>query len=486
MLRRIATLVAVAAVIAPAFVRANEWEEDYSDQWRDDSAPPSDDYPVSVDVDASASVTFDTFQGALSPYGEWVVAGSYGRVWRPHVAAGWRPYYYGRWEWTNEGWLWVSDEPWGWAAYHYGRWNHDPYYGWVWVPGYQWAPAWVSWRYSGDVVGWAPLAPGVSVYVSVTPFVDTWWTFVPCNNFAAVPVYRVAYAPELRRGATSTRPLPRPARPAVRRDPAAPWLRRSGVGPSPRTSSSGSDARWRRCRVVAAPLPGCGALTPGRGRRLSPRGARPRQRTPPGPGWRPGVAVPQHSRPGPHPGTWQVVRPRAAHLPHGRRHSRRRQGSRFHARSRSPRRRRPLRAQDRTRSGDARRSRDSRGAGLDAAAHPGAADRVPPRPQPRPRPAPHAGRRRSPGSAGPGGARRARAVVLPSELPVGDGLRGTAGRSSQRSGRSGQEDVTRTVVFICRPVSRSRALMVRMPSTFTSKRISSRTSPARQGGCRRR
>ena len=31
-------------------------------------------------------------------------------------------------------------------------------YGWVWVPGYEWGPAWVSWRTGGDYVGWAPLA----------------------------------------------------------------------------------------------------------------------------------------------------------------------------------------------------------------------------------------------------------------------------------------------------------------------------------------
>jgi hypothetical protein len=31
--------------------------------------------------------------------------------------------------------------------------------GWVWVPGSQWAPAWVSWRKSSDYVGWAPLPP---------------------------------------------------------------------------------------------------------------------------------------------------------------------------------------------------------------------------------------------------------------------------------------------------------------------------------------
>ncbi len=30
---------------------------------------------------------------------------------------------------------------------------------WIWVPGYEWAPAWVSWRSSDDYVGWAPLPP---------------------------------------------------------------------------------------------------------------------------------------------------------------------------------------------------------------------------------------------------------------------------------------------------------------------------------------
>jgi hypothetical protein len=29
----------------------------------------------------------------------------------------------------------------------------------VWVPGYTWAPAWVSWRSNDDYVGWAPLPP---------------------------------------------------------------------------------------------------------------------------------------------------------------------------------------------------------------------------------------------------------------------------------------------------------------------------------------
>src|SRR5512138_199900 len=168
-------LLAAAALTASARADAQEWGDP------SEGAPPPAEYDVSVDL--NGTVTFDSFHGALAPYGEWVAVGNYGTVWRPRVAAGWRPYYYGRWEWTNEGWLWVSDEPWGWAAYHYGRWAYDGYYGWVWVPGYEWSPAWVTWRYSPDYIGWAPLGPGFSVYVTSYPINYAWWSFVPCHRF---------------------------------------------------------------------------------------------------------------------------------------------------------------------------------------------------------------------------------------------------------------------------------------------------------------
>jgi hypothetical protein len=35
------------------------------------------------------------------------------------------------------------------------------------VPGYQWAPAWVSWRYGGGYCGWAPLPPSTFVGVEI-------------------------------------------------------------------------------------------------------------------------------------------------------------------------------------------------------------------------------------------------------------------------------------------------------------------------------
>ena len=106
------------------------------------------------------------FDEPLTPYGRWVVVGSYGRCWCPNgVEAGWRPYCNGHWESTDAGWYWVSDEPWGWATYHYGRWVSDPDYGWAWVPQTQWAPAWVVWREGGGYSGWAPL--GVSARIGV-------------------------------------------------------------------------------------------------------------------------------------------------------------------------------------------------------------------------------------------------------------------------------------------------------------------------------
>ncbi len=108
----------------------------------------------------TTDVSFGVFYSSLDAYGEWIPVsqGLYG--WRPlRVMTGWRPYTFGRWVWTDDGWYWASDEPWAWAVYHYGRWHFDDYYGWIWIPGYDWAPAWVEWRVGGDYVGWAPLGP---------------------------------------------------------------------------------------------------------------------------------------------------------------------------------------------------------------------------------------------------------------------------------------------------------------------------------------
>jgi hypothetical protein len=108
-------------------------------------------------ADVSINFFYDNLGG-----GNWYEVSDYGYVWQPDIAlnASWRPYTDGYWAYTDQGWTWVSYEDFGWATYHYGRWARLSDYGWVWVPGYEWGPAWVSWRTGGDYVGWAPLPPG--------------------------------------------------------------------------------------------------------------------------------------------------------------------------------------------------------------------------------------------------------------------------------------------------------------------------------------
>lgn len=124
-----------------------------------------------AELEISASVSINAtadFYAPLTPHGGWVTVGSYGRCWRPaSVEVGWRPYCSGHWVWTDVGWYWESDEPWGWATYHYGSWVYEGAYGWVWVPGIEWAPAWVVWRTGGGYCGWAPCAPRGAVVANV-------------------------------------------------------------------------------------------------------------------------------------------------------------------------------------------------------------------------------------------------------------------------------------------------------------------------------
>jgi probable HAF family extracellular repeat protein len=124
---------------------------------------------------------YDLFYSRLSPEGSWIEAGNYGYCFRPRVARDWRPYRDGHWVWTDRGWYWDSNERFGWATYHYGRWIRIGGTGWCWVPGHQWAPAWVSWRESDEHVGWAPLPPeaDVSVNVSISSWSDSYYDIGP-------------------------------------------------------------------------------------------------------------------------------------------------------------------------------------------------------------------------------------------------------------------------------------------------------------------
>jgi hypothetical protein len=136
---------------------------------------------------AQAQEMMVEFRETLGAYGRWAEHPRWGGVWVPAGIPGdWRPYRSGHWVYTDEwGWYWVADEEWGWIAYHYGRWvfDRDLGLGWVWVPGTEWSPAWVSWRRGEEAIGWAPMPPD-EVYVSVQDEPDV-WVFVHAPDIIA-------------------------------------------------------------------------------------------------------------------------------------------------------------------------------------------------------------------------------------------------------------------------------------------------------------
>jgi hypothetical protein len=127
----------------------------------------------------------------LGGYGEWLQEPGFGTVWHPYVVADWGPFENGHWIWSDNGWAWVSYEPFGWLVYHYGYWYRDPRIGWFWLPGRIWSPACVEWYTFGDYCAWAPLPPpGYSWH-------DPWyghgfnvWFVVGVNHFADNEVWR--------------------------------------------------------------------------------------------------------------------------------------------------------------------------------------------------------------------------------------------------------------------------------------------------------
>jgi hypothetical protein len=127
-------------------------------------------------------LSYQSFYDQLSPYGSWINYPGYGYVWMPNAGPDFRPYSTnGNWIYTDAGWTWASNYSWGWAPFHYGRWFYEGGYGWMWMPGNEWAPAWVSWRGSGDYYGWAPMEPRVSVEVALNNYnpPSNYWNFVP-------------------------------------------------------------------------------------------------------------------------------------------------------------------------------------------------------------------------------------------------------------------------------------------------------------------
>ncbi len=144
------------------------------------------------------------FYTSLAPHGTWIEIGFGTPVWHPTMMRkSWAPYRHGQWIYTNYGWYWDSYEDFGYITYHYGRWYYDDYYGWIWIPDYEWAPAWVDWRYDDEYIGWAPLSPyalfdvSIGIYYNYDYYVSyNHWNYVQYNHFCVNNVYNYYVAPK--------------------------------------------------------------------------------------------------------------------------------------------------------------------------------------------------------------------------------------------------------------------------------------------------
>jgi hypothetical protein len=143
-------------VIVPAARADSPWDDPGRSYDRYGSWNPYDRYDAGYWPASDPYPEFDSLRG----HGRWSrVAGFHDPVWFPYVAASWRPYFYGHWVNTRFGMTWVSYEPWGDIPHHYGHWVYVDHYGWGWVPGWEYGPAWVTWGVVDGYIGWAPLPP---------------------------------------------------------------------------------------------------------------------------------------------------------------------------------------------------------------------------------------------------------------------------------------------------------------------------------------
>jgi hypothetical protein len=172
------------------------------------TAGPGTGYPADIggqqeygadmnDMNDMNDMDFNYMYNYLASYGNWIILAPYGYVWTPrNMGYRWQPYRDGHWVLTDDGWTWISHEEWGSIPFHYGRWGYDNYFGWFWVPGTVWGPAWVSWRWSSQYVGWAPLPPGVEFRAGMGftsysfKIPHRFWIFLQAPHFLDRDIYR--------------------------------------------------------------------------------------------------------------------------------------------------------------------------------------------------------------------------------------------------------------------------------------------------------
>ncbi len=109
------------------------------------------------------------------------------QVWVPFVDNGWAPYRNGYWNHCGPYLTWVSYDPFGYLTHHYGRWMWRAGFGWYWVPGYTYSPAWVAWSSYDNYLGWCPLGywdepwyySRGGVKVRNTVVINNYWNYIP-------------------------------------------------------------------------------------------------------------------------------------------------------------------------------------------------------------------------------------------------------------------------------------------------------------------
>jgi uncharacterized protein DUF6600/FecR-like protein len=212
------THAAVTAGTAPSLplsVNSAAWDE--FDRWVEDQRDARSGGPSATYLPEEVR----SYSGAFDSYGSWDYLPTYGQVWYPNVAFGWKPYHHGRWSFAGRfGWYWgSSDRFWGWPTHHYGRWGYASNR-WFWMPGYRWSPAWVSWAYAPGYVSWCPLGfynrPIVGFNTSFVIYPAYVWTVVPRHAFSGpVPVQHYAVPPQAIPASTWSRFVVRPAAPVA-------------------------------------------------------------------------------------------------------------------------------------------------------------------------------------------------------------------------------------------------------------------------------
>ncbi len=259
-------IAALLAALSASALGARPASAQEPEQPSDTAAPPppadfDDGAPAPAEAQPPARLPDQAaFDQGLSNYGHWAETPGYGRVWVPSAAADndWQPYTNGRWVYTDAGWAFSSDVPWGWAVFHYGRWGWREGIGWFWVPGYTWAPAWVSWRYSGGHIAWSPYAPRGFQYGA------HWhgWVAMPRAHFTHPIVYERVPRAHLGAIIRGARPAPSIQSTPVRGHAYGPPRRAAGPvrrSPAPQRGPAAPQRKPATSQTHAAPAHPAGA-----------------------------------------------------------------------------------------------------------------------------------------------------------------------------------------------------------------------------------